>query len=79
MKGRSIIVFLALCGLVANAALSCPVCYGEMQGNTASAVNSAIFTLLIVIGAVLSFFASFIVYLRKRYRLSLTENTNDSQ
>jgi hypothetical protein len=79
MKVRRMVIVLALSGLVLSVASSCPVCYGEMGGNTASAVNSAIFTLLIVVGAVLSFFASFIVYLRKRYKLTTSANGNDPQ
>jgi hypothetical protein len=45
------------------------VCYGQTDSNTASAVNASVIALLIVTGAVLSMFGSFILLLRKRMRI----------
>ena len=73
--GLLTLILLISCVTVAS---SCPVCYGQTDAHTASAVNGAIFSMLIVVGAVLSFFASFIIYLRKRMRLlATTDNTNN--
>lgn len=73
---NAIVLFIVL---TTNMASSCPVCYGQTDSNTASAVNAGIIALLLVTGTVLSFFASLFVYLRKKYKLSLVNTSNDSQ
>lgn len=70
MKSKQLILSLALAALFVSVASSCPVCYGETDAHTASAVNSAIISLLIVVGTVLSFFASMFLHWRKRMKLS---------
>ncbi len=77
MNFKTVVISLVLVILFASVASSCPVCYGETDAHTASAVNGAIFSLLIVTGAVLSFIASFILYLRKRLKLSMADNSNE--
>ena len=69
MKHKRVIVPLLVI-FFTDAAFSCPVCYGETDAHTASAVNSAIISLLIVVGTVLSFFASMFLHWRKRMKLS---------
>ena len=77
MRLKTVLLSLALVVLIMNVASTCPVCYGETDVHTASAVNAAIYSLLIVTGTVLSFFSSLIVYLRKRLRLSSTADSNE--
>lgn len=79
MKIRSVLISLALVVVFLSVATSCPVCYGETDPHTATAVNYAIFAMLMVTGTVLSFIASFVVYLRKRLRLSSADNPNELQ
>jgi hypothetical protein len=79
MKIRSVLISLALVAVFLNVATSCPVCYGDVDPHTATAVNYAIFAMLMVTGTVLSLFASFFVYLRKRLRSSATDNPNEIQ
>lgn len=62
---------------IANLASACPVCYGATDAHTASAVNAAIVSLLLVVGAVLSFFASLILRVRKRIKLASTQDSNE--
>ncbi len=65
------------CMLVtSNAAWSCPVCFGETNSNTAAAVNASILVLLVITGAVLSMFGTFIFHLRKRMKIALTTTKN---
>jgi len=77
MKPRTIILFIALIAVVSSVAMSCPVCYGETDVHTASAVNAAIYSLLLVTGVVLSFFVSLILQLRKRMKMASTNNENN--
>lgn len=58
-------------GLLAapRAALACPVCFGQSDSPLAWAVNMGVFVMLGFIGAVLSGFAVFFVYLMRRARL----------
>jgi hypothetical protein len=77
MKLKTIIILVAFVVFVTNAASGCPVCYGETDVHTASAVNAAIYSLLIVTGMVLSFFVSLILQLRKRLKLSSTNRANN--
>jgi len=77
MRVKYVLVSIGLILLIVNVGMSCPVCYGQTDTHTASAVNAAIFSMLIVTGTVLSFFASLIVYLRKRLRLSAATNSDE--
>ena len=52
-----------------RAALACPVCFGQSDSPLAWAVNMGIFVMLGFIGAVLSGFAVFFVYLMRRATL----------
>ncbi len=63
--------------LFTSFASSCPVCYGADGTQNMSAVNASIIALLLITGAVLSMFATFILYLRKR--MKLVEDNNDNQ
>lgn len=58
-------------GLLAapRAALACPVCFGNSDSPLAIAMNTGIFMMLVVVGAMLSAFAYFIVYLIRRAKL----------
>jgi hypothetical protein len=75
MKSKIVFLFVILVFAVSSAVASCPVCYGETDVHTASAVNAAIYSLLIVTGVVLSFFVSLILHVRRR--LTSTNNTNN--
>ena len=46
-----------------SAAMACATCYGSIDTPQTHSMNMAIFTLLGVVGTVLSFFAAFFVYL----------------
>ena len=77
---RRILLLTLLFTAFANFALSCPVCYGQTDSNAASAVNASVLALLIVTGAVLSMFGSFILLLRKRMKLvGESSSTNSTQ
>ncbi|HEY6953492.1 MAG TPA: hypothetical protein VI758_13885 [Bacteroidota bacterium] len=78
MKTRTVLALLVLLAF-SSLASSCPVCYGQTDSNTASAVNAGIIALLLVTGTVLSFFASLFIHLRRRYKLSLVDTSNESQ
>ena len=54
--------------------LACAACYGRSDSRLAVGMNWGIFTLLIVVGTVLSGFASFGVYLARR-SAAMTETT----
>jgi hypothetical protein len=58
-------------GLLAapRAAFACPVCFGQTDSPLASATNMGIIALLVIVCAVLSGFAAFIVHLNRRARL----------
>jgi hypothetical protein len=80
MKCRIALLLVVLMATFATVATSCPVCYGQTDSNAASAVNASVIALLIVTGAVLSMFGSFILFLRKRMRLvQNTAPTNSAQ
>lgn len=70
MKRRIAFLLSVMMIALASSATSCPVCYGQTDSNTVSAVNASVIALLIITGAVLSMFGSFIIYLRKRMRLA---------
>lgn len=76
MKMKAATISLVII-LITNVASSCPVCYGQTDTNTASAVNVAILVLLSVTGAVLTSIASVIAYLRKKFKMSLNNNINN--
>jgi len=78
MKMQRLLLVFFLVFLATGVATSCPVCYGEADPNTASAVNAAIFSLLLVVGAVLSFFATLIFQIRKRMRLNAVDHSNET-
>ena len=75
MKSRIFVFLLTLSAFTTTVATSCPVCFGETDTNTASAVNASIIVMLILIGAILSMFGSFILYLRKRARFAVENNS----
>lgn len=77
MKIRSLVLLLLLMILATSLASTCPVCYGETDANTASAVNAAILSLLLVIGAVLSFVVSLAFQIRKRMKLLAMNNLHE--
>ncbi len=79
MKRRILPILLIATVAITSTAASCPVCYGQTDSNSASAVNASIIALLIVTGAVLSMFGSFIIYLRKRMRLAEATISVNSQ
>lgn len=54
---------------VPRAALACPVCFGQSDSPLALGANMGIWVLLGFIGAVLSAFASFFVYLMRRAKM----------
>jgi uncharacterized membrane-anchored protein len=56
--------------LVPNAALACPVCFGESDSPLAQAMNLGILAMLVVVAGVLAGFAFFIVYLMRRAKLA---------
>ena len=51
-----------------RAALACPSCFGQSDAPMAKATNNGILLMLVVVVAVLSCFAAFIVYLNRRAR-----------
>jgi hypothetical protein len=63
------ILFTALLLLAPRVALACPVCFGQNDSPMASATNMGIIVMLVVVGVVLSGFASFIIYLNRRAKL----------
>ncbi len=68
---------LLLIGLVwyPRAAMACATCYGTADAPQTHAMNAAIFSLLGVIAAVLSLFATFFVYLMVRARSTAMDNS----
>jgi hypothetical protein len=57
-------------------ALACPVCFGQSDSPLAKATNMGIFIMLGVVGAVLSCFAAFFIYLGRRARLAQAMDSN---
>lgn len=66
---RYIILTAALLA-IPRAALACPVCFGQSDSPMANAMNLGILALLGVIVAVLGGFATFMVHLGRRERLT---------
>ncbi len=77
MKTWKLPVVVSSILMFTSIASSCPVCYGADGTQNMSAVNASIIVLLLITGAVLSMFATFILYLRKRMRLA--GDTNHTQ
>jgi len=50
--------------------VACPVCFGQNDSPLAWAMNLGIFFMLLVVGGVLTGFASFFVHLMRRARLA---------
>jgi hypothetical protein len=48
---------------------ACPVCFGQNDSPLASAINLGVIAMLGVVAAVLTAFASFMIYLARRARL----------
>jgi hypothetical protein len=61
---------LGLMILTPRIALACPVCFGASDAPMALATNMGIIFMLGVVGAVLTGFATFFVYLMRRARLA---------
>ncbi len=53
-----------------RAAWACPSCFGQSDAPMAKATNAGIMMMLVVVVAVLSGFAAFIVYLNRRARFA---------
>ena len=49
-----------------RAALACPVCFGNSDAPMAKATNSGIIFMLVIVGVMLTAFASFFIYLIRR-------------
>ncbi len=75
---RNTLMVMAWIALWTSAASSCPVCYGADGTQNMSAVNASIIVLLLITGAVLSMFGTFIFKLRRRMKLA-DENTSDQK
>jgi hypothetical protein len=56
--------------LAPRAAWACPSCFGQSDAPMAKATNNGILLMLVVVVAVLSGFAAFIIYLNRRARLA---------
>ncbi len=77
MRARVLSIAIFAGTFVSSVARSCPVCYGQTDSNTASAVNASVIVLLFITGAVLSMFGSLFLYLRKRMKLAAENNTQN--
>ena len=67
-----IILLFFLTLLVNDAALTCPVCIGATESSrTTDGLNMAVIVLLGITGGVLTLFATFFAYLRKRAKMTL--------
>ncbi len=67
-----IILLLFLAMIVSDVAVACPVCFGAAESQrTTDSLNLAVIVLLSVTGGVLTLFATFFAYLRKRAKMTL--------
>ncbi len=57
------VLFLSSVVWFPSAAMACATCYGALDAPQTHSMNMAIFTLMGVVGTVLSLFAAFFVYL----------------
>lgn len=74
LKRTNRVLWLAAALITApRAALACPVCFGDVSSPMAGAANTAIIVMLIVVGCVLTAFASFFICLARRARLAAGE------
>ena len=74
---RIFVTVLVTMVVFAHIGMSCPVCFGAAEsGKTNESVNMAVLVLLGITGVVLSLFAAFFTYLKKRMRMTL-EGTFD--
>ena len=66
-------IFLFLLTLIVNdVAVTCPVCFGAAESaRTTDSLNMAVIVLLGITGGVLTLFATFFAYLRKRAKMTL--------
>jgi hypothetical protein len=76
MKHLKMAVAMVSFILFSSIASSCPVCYGADGTKNMGAVNASILVLMLITGAVLSMFATFIFHLRKRMKLLADNNGN---
>jgi hypothetical protein len=68
-KKIPVIVVVMLFVIAAHeVASACPLCYGDPDSQETQGMNMAIISLLGITGAVLSGFAAFFVFLRRRAR-----------
>ena len=75
---RRALLTVAVLG-VPRVVLACPVCFGQSDSPLANATNLGIIAMLVVVVAVLSGFAAFIVYLNRRARLFAAEGAGPAQ
>jgi hypothetical protein len=54
-------------------ALACPVCFGQNDSPMSSGAKMAVIFMLVIVGVVLSAFASFFIYLMRRARMAADE------
>ncbi len=67
-----VILLLFLAVIVHDFAVACPVCFGAAESpRTTESLNMAVIVLLSVTGGVLTLFAAFFAYLRKRAKMTL--------
>ena len=53
-----------------RAVLACPVCFGQNDSPMTSGAKMAVIFMLVIVGLVLSAFASFFIYLMRRARMA---------
>jgi uncharacterized membrane protein len=77
--GRSAILSVLFLLASHSAVWACAACYGKSDSSMARSLNASIFTLMGVVGVVLSGAASFFVILSKRAAaFAATEKSSDS-
>ncbi len=76
MKNWKVLAAISWVIFSTSVASSCPVCYGADGTQNMAAVNASIIVLLLITGAVLSMFATFILHLRRRMKLVAEEHKN---
>ena len=64
---------------VSPSALACAACYGKSDSPMAWGMNAGIFTLLVVVGVVLSGITGFFVYIAKRSAKISDDNSTTKQ
>ena len=72
-----VLIASALVVLVPQESFACPICFNaDPDSQLAQSVNWAVFTLFGITGGVLSGFVGFILYLVKRSRLALGQESD---